>query len=1005
MKKVFLFFGILLCLFSNKEAKATHYAGGELIYEWISDSTFKFTAILYRNCAYPNASGGNNQSATFGPTVDMCWLNTTTGAYGNLTLDSVGGFSNLPVSTGCPGAVTQCTDLASAIPGYQEWHYSNNLTLTGPSNLYRFWLSNLCCRNGGITNLLNPGGASFFIEATLNWNAVSASLNKNSSPVFTNKPTPYICVNQPYSYNNQGVDINGDSLVYTSIDPQTNTGVSCATPGNSNVGYVAATPPYNATNNPFFCNSTFAVNATTGIMQVTPAAIGQVVVSVRCSEYRNGVLIGSMMRDIQISIVNCLIATPTAALQLNTINNLTYNGVTGNFDGCPGDTITFCSLITGAIDTSAIQVSTDAGVGTVLPGAVATITGYGTDSALVCISWVPGINDTSLNVVTINYHDTSCAYNITSAIISYSLPIYIHPVTEAYGDTAVCAQTPVPLLAVGGSVFNWQALPGGSGNGSLSCLTCNNPIATPNVTTTYVVTSNSNSICADNLDTVVVTVLPIPNIIPVSDDTICSNGVYPMNAVVTTPGNFAYSWSPAAHLDNSTIPNPVIINPLNGTASNFYNLQYILTVNPIGFNLCSAKDTVNFLVIQGMNIVNPDTTVCDGDPVNVSTTGGNLYTYTWSPTTGVVSPGMQNTTITALSNTTYTLTATFPGCPDTVDDITINVEPIPDANAGIDRLICSGDTVRLGGIVTPTNANPNFYTYTWNPAFDLSSASILEPYFDGLTTTTFTLSAVTSKGCKDTDVVIVTVVPDDFLTLSTNKTICPNDSATLIAGGALYYNWSPGSWVTDSLGNPVKAFPISTQTYTVIGTDINGCRDTANVEVFVAPGGILNAGPDVTIYPGETAYLNAIGNCSYFNWTPSFGLNNSIIQDPIATPSTSTQYVVVGSTEYGCTAVDTINVTRLNESNINIPNAFTPGNGNQGNDLFRADKNGIAKLNYFRVFNRWGEMLYETTNIEAGWDGSYKGKPQPMGTYMYMIDAETNTGKRFTKTGNVTLLR
>jgi gliding motility-associated-like protein len=1007
MKKILLLLSIVFTIFLTKEAKATHYAGGELIYEWIADSTFKFTAIMYRSCAYPSGTGGNNQSAAFGSTVTMCWLNTNnTAQFGSIILDSVAMFTSLPVSTGCPGTITQCTDLTSTIPGYEEWHYDGVLTLAGPSNLYRFWLSGLCCRNGGITNLVNPGGAGFHIEATLNWNAIRNTPNPtNSSPVFTAKPTPYICVNQLYSYNNQGIDVNGDSLVYTSVDPQTSGG-SCQAPANGAVGYVFATPAYNPSNNPFDCNSTFAVNANSGTMQVIPASTGQVVVSVRCDEWRNGVVIGSMMRDIQINILPCTIANPVNNLQLNTVSNLSYNGMTGNYDGCVDSTISFCTLITGAVDTAALSVTTNAGVGTVLPGATVNMIGYGTDSVYVCITWTPTLNDTSLNIVTINYHDTACIYSNVSAVISFSLPIYIFPQTEAFGDTVVCANTPVQLSAIGGSVFNWDALPGGSGNASLSCTNCNNPIATPSVTTSYVLSSNLNTVCADSVDTVTIFVLPLPAVNPIPDDTLCSNGVYQINGTVSTPGNYSYTWAPAVpYLSSTTIPNPIITNPSQAGGQPSFTQTFTLTVSPIGFNSCSAKDTVTFTVLQGIDILNSDTIVCFGDLVNILTFGSPLYTYAWNPTIYLNNGTIKNPIVTPLVNTAYTLTASFAGCPDTTNAINIGVQPIPITNAGLDRLICAGDTLRMNGTVAPFNADPNFYTNTWKPAFDLSNANDLNAIFTGTATTTFTLNTVTSKGCKDSDLVVITVVPDDFINVGSNKVICPNETVTINASGAISYVWQPGIWLSDSLKAITQASPLSSETFTVIGTDINGCKDTASVYVFVAPEAILNAGPDVTLYPGETAYLNAVGNCSNFIWTPSFGLSSTSIQDPVATPSTTTQYVVNGTTEYGCATSDTVTVTRLNEGNIATPNAFTPGNGSGSNDVFKVDKNGIAKLNYLRIFNRWGELLFETTDINKGWDGSFKGKAQPMGTYMYTVDAQTISGKKYSKTGNVTLIR
>jgi gliding motility-associated-like protein len=125
--------------------------------------------------------------------------------------------------------------------------------------------------------------------------------------------------------------------------------------------------------------------------------------------------------------------------------------------------------------------------------------------------------------------------------------------------------------------------------------------------------------------------------------------------------------------------------------------------------------------------------------------------------------------------------------------------------------------------------------------------------------------------------------------------------------------------------------------------------------------------------------------------------------NPIATPEVSTKYVVRAATENGCKAVDSINVIVDYETLIDLPNAFSPGSG--VNNEFKIIKRGIANLNYFRIFNRWGNMVFETTNIDEGWDGTYKGVPQNIGVFVYQVQAVTQSGKIFTKQGNVTLLR
>jgi len=121
-------------------------------------------------------------------------------------------------------------------------------------------------------------------------------------------------------------------------------------------------------------------------------------------------------------------------------------------------------------------------------------------------------------------------------------------------------------------------------------------------------------------------------------------------------------------------------------------------------------------------------------------------------------------------------------------------------------------------------------------------------------------------------------------------------------------------------------------------------------------------------------------------------------------PPVNTRYFVTGITEYGCIGKDSIDVLVNPETLLDIPNAFTPG-GYPPNNEIKIIKRGIATLKYFRIFNRWGEKVFETANIDEGWDGYHKGTLQQIGVYVYMIEAVTNTGVVFKKQGNITLIR
>ena len=162
--------------------------------------------------------------------------------------------------------------------------------------------------------------------------------------------------------------------------------------------------------------------------------------------------------------------------------------------------------------------------------------------------------------------------------------------------------------------------------------------------------------------------------------------------------------------------------------------------------------------------------------------------------------------------------------------------------------------------------------------------------------------------------------------------------------------------------------------------------------------------PDsVTLYPGESYQISPQTNCTHFSWFPAAGLDNAYISNPVAHPAVNTHYTVSATNEWGCKIVDSIDIFVDPQTLLTVPNAFTPGKGTNG--TFAVIKRGIATLNSFRIYNRWGNMVFETTNIDQGWDGTYNGVPQPFDVYVYEIDATTTTGERFNKHGNVTLVR
>lgn len=480
------------------------------------------------------------------------------------------------------------------------------------------------------------------------------------------------------------------------------------------------------------------------------------------------------------------------------------------------------------------------------------------------------------------------------------------------------------------------------------------------------------------------------------DTNICINNSVQLNPTVSggggTLGN-VFAWTPTAGLSSSTIINPV--------ATPVADVTYTLTVTPFGLTNCAVNDNIQIGVLQGFDIANSDTDICKGSTVILGINGDIRYNFQWTPPTWIADPSQPNTTATPDSTITYTLTATYPGCPDSAQQLTIRVEPLPVVNIGPDRVFCYGDRIFLQPQISPFDY-PN-YTYQWAPAQYFDRPTDKDPNFTALDNTIISLTVTTQHGCVGIDDANYVVTPQHFVVPSEDVAICPRDTASISATGADSYQWTPARYLTDSVGDAVKAFPPTSTTYTVVGTSPLGCKDTQTVFVRLYPDALISLPDSVTIYPGESYEINAAGNGLYFSWFPSTGLTSANIGNPVATPEVNTRYFVNMQTEYGCKAYDSIDVYVNLESVLDLANAFTPGG--TGNRKFMVSRRGIASLKSFTIYNRWGTKVYEGNDIDDGWDGTYKNEIQPMGVYVYRIEAVTNTGKLFKKQGNVTLIR
>ncbi len=990
MKRLFLLLLLSVGVFAfSNTAKASHAAGGDVLYEHVSGTTYRIIFKFYRSCDGIQA-----------PTqASICYNNSVNPQTSTLILPLTSGPN--PVSNGCPNFQNSCQTPNSPLPGYEEYIYSQTLNLAAqPTATWRFW-----CYVGARNNMTWLNGGTLTIDATLDLSVAPG----DNSPFFSVVPAIYCCVGVPFTFNNGAVDINGDSLSFESVQPLGN-GCQPWTPNPvayrvNNFPANQQVPAPNPLNNPIPTNYTFTLNSQTGEFGFTPTDQGTGVITIQCNSYRNGQLIGHVKRDIQVIVdatCNPGVIPPTP-VDSNTLVNANIDSI-GQVRGCSGDSIGFCITLNSS-DTDAVLVGRS-NIAASMPGATISYTGTFSDTLTACVSWNTTVADAGLHVLVLTIIDSSCKPPGIINSYSFSIPVFIDSGIVATGDTIICAGDSAPLSVRGGGDKFWTVLPGGSPLSSLSCVNCDNPIASPTLPTFYVAHG-----C--DLDTVFVDVAQVPALVITPRTTTCVNSNLQLN-VIPNPATqqYDYAWTPPDFLSSNNIQNPVVQNP-NPTAGN--SITYTVTVTPFGANMplaaCASTASVTVDVLKGFELDAHDSILCDGESRSITGTGTtagvapDAYSYSWTPGATAVPNNAINTVITpAVPGGPYTITASFPGCPDSSITIPVIVDANPIVDAGIDREMCLNDTVHLNSSVMPDSAN--YYDISWSPGADMVNNKVADPVYSGTVTQQLRVIYTTPNGCADTGFVEVEIFNVDFLVMDGDRAICPGDTTSLSVLGGVTYNWDPNYFISN-LGNvpSVQVYPQATQEYRVIGKDVNGCFDTATATVVVHPGSVLDAGEDVTIYPGESVTLYADGNCSLFDWFPPSGLSDTKLRNPVAQPTATTRYYVNAQTENGCPTNDSVTVIVSNESLVDLPNVFSPGSGTSINDKLMIRKRGIVKLKSWDIFNRWGQRVFSTNDIEEGWNGRFNDKPQPLGTYVYVIEAFTSTGKRFYKQGNVTLVR
>jgi gliding motility-associated-like protein len=301
------------------------------------------------------------------------------------------------------------------------------------------------------------------------------------------------------------------------------------------------------------------------------------------------------------------------------------------------------------------------------------------------------------------------------------------------------------------------------------------------------------------------------------------------------------------------------------------------------------------------------------------------------------------------------------------------------------------------------------FAYAWDPGQYVSDSAIANPlaYIDS--SVTYRVFTQGLNGCRVKDSVQIIVPIHNVSVTPADTAICIGQSVQLHASGGTTYQWyENGFSPATSLDNPTSASPIASPTqdvvYTVVFSDQYSCPDTMYVSLHVWPLPVVNIiNKDTTIKYGQHVNLMATG-ANFYTWTPVGSLSNPNLPNPVASPTASTTYILFGDDNNHCRSTDTVRINVDMRDNLMVPSAFTP-NGDGKNDVFRVANLTFQRLMEFRVFNRWGQEVFATTDVTKGWDGKWKGVMQDMGNYQYIIRVAFPDGFVETYKGDVTLVR
>ncbi len=901
IKKTLILLSFFICF---AKVFATHLVGGEITYTHVSGNTYEVTLIVYRD----GFSGG----APFDPTATL-HLYTESGTFiqsynFDLSNPSTAG-NSIPNPYPNP-----CLTLPANII-IQKGIYTHNIVVPNGNTAYQLMYGR-CCRNPIINNLSIPNeqGSLFPIRIP-----PSITFN-NNSPTFDEDPPIFVCKGSPMSYDQSATDIDGDSLYYRICSPfqaltATNPIITVGTPPPFGFGppftEVVWLPPYSV--NDQLGGVPLTIDPNTGLVSGNPNTLGTFVVGLCVEEYRNGVLLSTVLRDFQYTVSDCNVPTASIPIvgsidiiDLPVLPNIPENILGIYVKNCEDLNVDFInqSTLPGGVTANSTNADYwwDFGDGTTNTDFEPTHAYPDTGTYIVKLA-------ITMSIGTQTCSDTG--YYVVFVFPTFNPNFTVNDV--CLNDSALFFDISTTAPYDGTNEWDWSF-----GDGSLNSTIQNPQHLYSNPGTYQVIMFARTEKGCTKIDTNNVVIHPQPNANFNNPAPICAGDIANFNSTATISSGSIDSvfWDMSNNVVSysdslNTYPNAGVFPIQLVVTSNFGCIDSIsknLTVNSLPNILTSGNDTI-----------------CPNTSVQVSASGG--VSYVWSPGSLINNATISNPTITPDTAAYFYVEVTDANNCTNNDSLFIDFLALPPAYAGEDTSVC----LNIADITVFNQSVPLLatggITYSWSPIAGLNFSNIPNPIATPVVNTNYVVTVTDANNCINTDTVEVIVLnPALDLIQVTTDSLCFGDTVivdVIDQGAITSYLWSPNSFITDPTIVEPGFFPPVNQLY--ILTVQNYCyQDADSVLIEVIPIQNVDAGPLDSICMGDPAYqLNALPtNFEVYQWSSTDNsISNPNIPNPTIQPTTSSTYylfVVDSVGTLACTNTDSVDILVFNNPLLSI---------------------------------------------------------------------------------------